>query len=345
MGRHVWFRTPTMKDRIDILDLYIGKVKHDPQLDTAERRDEIARITGGYSPAMIEQVTSMALTIAHHSGREGFIWEDLVESITTLESGTAVGVEYVPAESRATAIHEAGHALAGHAYQKDHESTRLSIRMRGSSHGHYMNRAKEERFGHFQSELFADLVVTLGAMAAERVFYGENTNGVGGDVHSVTGLAALMAGQWSMGPRPFVVQPKDGETDEQARRRVLDRFERIGLQIMNRTSTGSMMNENPIAGVLGDPSKRAAAAQLLGQAYVAAHNLIQSNQNAVESIAEELITKKEIFGNELQRLLERQKIDVPEIDFNDEASWPAAFFETPAPRPPAAALPAPEGAR
>jgi cell division protease FtsH len=346
MGRHVWFRTPTLKDRKDILDLYIGKVKHDPQLDTPERRDEIARVTGGYSPAMIEQVTSMALTIAHHSGREGFIWEDLVESLTTLESGTAVGVDYVPAEGRATAIHEAGHAIAGHAYQKDHESTRLSIRMRGSSHGHYMNRAKEERFGHFQSELFADLVVTLGAMAAERVFYGENTNGVGGDVHSVTGLAALMAGQWSMGPRPFVVEPKNGETEEEARRRVLDRFERIGLQIMNRTSTGGgMMTENPIAGVLGDPAKRSAAAQLLGQAYVAAHNLVLHNQNGVENIAEAVLTKKEIFGNELERLLETQKIVVPEIDFNDDAAWPAAFFETPAPRPPALPAPAPEGAR
>jgi cell division protease FtsH len=346
MGRHVWFRTPTLKDRKDILDLYIGKVKHDPQLDTPERRDEIARVTGGYSPAMIEQVTSMALTIAHHSGREGFIWEDLVESLTTLESGTAVGVDYVPAEGRATAIHEAGHALAGHAYQKDHESTRLSIRMRGSSHGHYMNRAKEERFGHFQSELFADLVVTLGAMAAERVFYGENTNGVGGDVHSVTGLAALMAGQWSMGPRPFVVEPRKGESEEEARRRVLDRFERIGLQIMNRTATsGGMMSENPIAGVLGDPSKRAAAAQLLGQAYVAAHNLVLHNQNGVENIAEAVLTKKEIFGNELERLLEAQKIAVPEIDFNDDAAWPAAVFESPAPRPPALPAPAPEGAR
>ena len=40
-------------------------------------RDEIARVTNGYSPAMIEQVCSMALTIAHHDGRPGFEFEDL----------------------------------------------------------------------------------------------------------------------------------------------------------------------------------------------------------------------------------------------------------------------------
>ena len=124
MGRHVWFRTPTKNDRLDIIDLYINKVSHDPELDMPRRRDEIARVTNGYSPAMIEQVTSMALTIAHHSGRERFSWDDLVESITTLESGTAIGIEYVEREGRAIAIHEAGHAIAGHAFMQDFESTR-----------------------------------------------------------------------------------------------------------------------------------------------------------------------------------------------------------------------------
>ncbi len=68
MGRHVWFRTPTKDDRLDILDLYIGKVSHEADLDSPKRRDEIARIMSGYSPAMIEQAISMALTMAHHDG-------------------------------------------------------------------------------------------------------------------------------------------------------------------------------------------------------------------------------------------------------------------------------------
>ena len=33
MGRHVWFRTPTKQDRLDVLDLYLGKVAHEPELD------------------------------------------------------------------------------------------------------------------------------------------------------------------------------------------------------------------------------------------------------------------------------------------------------------------------
>ena len=326
MGRHVWFRTPTKHDRLDILDLYIGKVTHDEDLDRPQRRDEIARITNGYSPAMIEQVTSMSLTIAHHSGRDRFNWSDLVESITTLESGTAVGVEYVPEESRATAIHEAGHAIAGHAYMTDSESTRLSIRMRGGSLGHHQSREKEERFSRFQSELFARLVWGLGAMAAERVFYDENSSGVGGDVQSVTAQAAWMVGASAMGPQAFAVEPKESETEDEARQRVLTRFENIGLQIMNRTSGGGPMAVDPIAGVLSDPSKRKVAAQILGQAYMAAHTLVVANRSAVERVADAVLEHKELFGDDLLELLNAQGVSVPEIDLNDEANWPAPFF-------------------
>src|ERR671932_2061518 len=78
MGRHVWFGTPTKEDRKDIFDLYLRKVAHEPDLDTPARRDEIARITNGYSPAMIDQICSMALTHAHHEGKPEFSWDHLV---------------------------------------------------------------------------------------------------------------------------------------------------------------------------------------------------------------------------------------------------------------------------
>ena len=322
MGRHVWFRTPTKQDRLDVFDLYITKVSHEADLDTAKRRDEIARITNGYSPAMIEQVCSMALTLAHHEGRDRFAWGDLVEAMTTIESGTAIGIEYIASETRAVAIHEAGHAAAGHVFMKGAESTRLSIRMRGGSLGHHQALEKEERFSRFRSDEMARLVWTLGAMAAEHVFYGENSNGVGGDVQSATAQAAWMVGASAMGPEPFTVTPFDDESEEDARRRTLKRFEAIGLQIMNRTSAGGPFSDNPIAGVLGDSDKRQTAAQILGQAYVSAHNLVLSNKDAVERIADELVVRREVFGDELVEILDDAKLQMPAIDYANEDAWP-----------------------
>jgi hypothetical protein len=152
---------------------------------------------------------------------------------------------------------------------------------------------------------------------------------------SVTSQTAGMVGAAAMGPQPFVATAKDDETDEQARSRALERLERIGLQIMNRISFGGPMNPDPVSGALSDPSKRRVAAQIIGQAYVVAHNLVTTNREAVDRIASVLMEKKEIFGDELMDLLDSSGIRIPELDYGDEAIWPAPFFELAgAPRPP-----------
>ena len=323
MGRHVWFRTPTKRDREDIFNLYLGRVQHDPELDTERARDELARITNGYSPAMVEQVCSMALTRAHHDGRESFTREDIVEAMTTVESGTAVGVEYVPEETRAVAVHEAGHAAAAHVLLKGAESTRISIRMRAGSLGHHQALEKEERFSSWKSEEVAKLAWTLGALAAEQVFYGENATGVGGDLQSATGRAAWMVGVSGMGPDPIPIDSKARrslERQEEDRKRLAKRFESIGLQLMNRAS-GDFQHDS-IAAVLRDFDKRQLAAQIIGQAYVTAYQLIAQNREAVETIADHLVARKELYGDELIDLLNSVELKEPMIDLSKEETWP-----------------------
>jgi ATP-dependent Zn protease len=323
MGRHVWFRTPTKEDRKDIFDLYLGKVSHEPELDTAEARDELARMTNGYSPAMIDQVCSMALTYAQHDGRMQFARADLVEAMTTIESGTAIGIEYVPEEARAVAIHEAGHAITSHLFQKNTEATRLSTRMRGGSLGHFYGIEKEERFGRWRSEDMATLTTILGAMAAEHVFYGENGNGVGGDVQTATAIAAYMVGASGMGPEPLKLNGSFAdETPEETEKRIRERLQKIGLQIMNRTSGGGPMAADPIASVLGDPDKRKNAAEILGQAYIRAYNTLAQNKPGVEHITSVVMDKRELYGDEVVRLLEDSNLKQPEYDLLDEKSWP-----------------------
>jgi ATP-dependent Zn protease len=328
MGRHIWFRTPTKDDRLDILDLYLGKVSHEPDLDTDRRRDELARITNGYSPSMIEQCCSMALTIAHTEGRREFAWRDIVEAMTTVETGTAQNIDYIRDETRAVAIHEAGHAAASHVYLGDEVlSTRLSIRKRGGSLGHHVGLEKEERFSHFRSYYMGRLIVILGAMAAEHVFYEENSAGVGGDVFSATALAATMVGTWGMGPDPVTLAlgpgPMHGPMAEDTEdERVSRRLERIGSRIMNRAAGAGPFAENPLGAVLGDPSKRSAAAQLLGQAYVTAYALMAANRPALDRIADRLVESKEMHGDEVTDMLDTVGLDRPELDLTNPETWP-----------------------
>ena len=324
MGRHVSFRTPTKEDRKDVFDLYLGRVAHDPDLDDPKRRDEVARITNGYSPAMIDQVCSMALTNAQHEGKISFGWEDLVQAMTTIESGTAVNVTYPDHELRAVAIHEAGHAVTAHVYRPDLESSRLSTRMRGGALGHHQTFEREERFSRWQHEEMGSLIHVLGAMAAENVFYGENSGGVGGDLQTATDTVAWMVGTAGMRPLRFELNgnvPKGKDPDD-VREEILKRFERIGRTLMNRTRGSADFHADPIAAILGDPFKQAVAAQILGQAYVIAVNLVAANRAAVEEIATRLAEKRELYGDELVDLLDAQDLVQPELDYTKEETWP-----------------------
>jgi cell division protease FtsH len=324
MGRHVNFRTPTKEDRKDVFDLYLGKVAHDPELDEPKRRDEIARITNGYSPAMIDQVCSMALTNAQHEGKVAFEWEHLVQSMTTLESGTAVNVSYPGHELRAVAIHEAGHAVTAHIYRPDLESSRLSTRMRGGSLGHHQTFEREERFSRWQHEEMGTLIHVLGAMAAENVFYGENTGGVGGDLQTATDTAAWMVGTAGMRPLRIDLEGRvpEGEDEDEYREQIMKRFERIGRTLMNRTRGSADFHADPIASILHDHFKSAIAAQILGQAYVIAVNLVKNNKDAVDAIATRLADERELFGDELVELLDKQQLVKPELDYTKEEIWP-----------------------
>jgi SpoVK/Ycf46/Vps4 family AAA+-type ATPase len=321
MGRHIYFRTPGWEDRRDIFDLYLGKVSHEEELDEERRRDELARITNGYSPAMIDQVCSLALTYAHSDGREAFSRGDLVEAMTTVESGVAIGQPYPKHEERATAIHEAGHAVCSHLYMENLLSTRLSIRKRGSSGGHHQAMAIEDRFGSWRSEEFGELIWVLGAMAAEIVFYGQNTNGVGGDLGMATSQAALMVGASGMAPAPIDLDDRvaDKEDREKVEKEVTERFIKLGMKLMHRSNG---MDDSGFGAALRDGNKSKLAAGLLGQAFVIAYNTIKTNKDGTERVAERLIAEGEMYGDDVTNLLDEVRLVKPQIDVLDEESWP-----------------------
>ena len=100
------------------------------------------------------------------------------------------------------------------------------------------------------------------------------------------------------------------------------RFEEIGIQIMRRSGGGGPLEHDPIAGVLSDRDKRAMAAQLLGMAYMRAHHLIEANRPAVEHIADVLVERREMHGDEVIKLLETSNLVLPEVDLTDEKTWP-----------------------
>jgi len=155
-------------------------------------------------------------------------------------------------------------------------------------------------------------------MAAEVVFYGQNTTGVGGDVRSVTWLAGRMVGFAAMAPQRVDLSDRidDEERREDEEQRLMKRFEEIGVQIMHR-SGGGMMDADPMQAVVSDPRKSRLVAGLLGQAYVVAYNTIKQNKAGTEHVADVLVAKREIYGDDVVGLLDEARLRKPEIDVLD----------------------------
>ena len=102
----------------------------------------------------------------------------------------------------------------------------------------------------------------------------------------------------------------------------MKRFEEIGTQIMNRTRGSADFGGDPIASVLQSHQKQVLAAQILGQAFATASNFIVANKDSVEKIADAVIERQELYGDDLVRLLDAQHLRRPEIDWTKEESWP-----------------------
>lgn len=324
MGYTVLFHSPDVTAREDIIDLYLNRIAHEPEVASPERIRELARITMGYSPAMIEQAMSLALARAHYDHRSAAGWNDLVLALTQVAWGDDRELTYMEDEERALAIHEAGHAVAGHAYMSGWDSSRLSILPRGGSYGHHAMAQDDIRHLGFTRHKFADLVWTLGAMAAEEVFYGESSVGVGGDLDHATEAAATMVGTYGMRAETPDLTPyaRNGAAAEALERRLRRRFQDLGLRLMNRSHTRNMFGGRSLSAVLDDDGKRTEAAVFLGHAFMRAYWLIRHNREATQTVADAVYERKELYGDEVVDLLKRLDITIPEIDPTDEDNWP-----------------------
>jgi ATP-dependent Zn protease len=309
-GRQIIFKMPDLEDRKDIADLYFQRIRHDQRLDEPQRRNEFARITKGYSPAMIQQALSVALMYAFEHGREGFIWEDLREAMVNIEAGLAEPVRYSDREALAVARHEVGHLVANRVYLPDRKTVRLTIKKRAGELGHHLAIEEEESFLQFRRHLAGFIRVSLGSIAVERVFYGENTGGVAGDLERATSIAAQMVGLYGMGP--------DARNDEDSLRAQM-----IGERLISwGPATESVGQANVIASIVRSHDKAVDVAQVLGSGYVDVWRLMTRNREAIDYLARALVERQELVGNEVDDLLKSVEIVAPA----GTEGWPDFLF-------------------
>src|SRR6202034_2646677 len=89
--RSIYFDLPTRAGRRDIIEFYLEKKAHTPELDEDARREDLGGMTAGYSPVMIEHLLDQALIWALRRGAAALSWNDITAAKMTNEVGFANG--------------------------------------------------------------------------------------------------------------------------------------------------------------------------------------------------------------------------------------------------------------
>ena len=192
-GRKIHLRYPKIEGRLRTYDGYLGKVTNDinsEQIEWAARNH--ARATG----ADIKDIVNEALLITFRDDRDdpGTIhFDDLVRAMVWVGFGESEGPFERDAARWNVAIHEAGHAVAFH-YLLAHRLTIwfASIEQRGETGGMVVPTPLHEDWLETRSEMLASIQVSLASRVAENLFFGETTNGNGGDGNHATSKAQKM---------------------------------------------------------------------------------------------------------------------------------------------------------
>ena len=210
---------PSLDGRKRILDLYLQRVRCDGTVNA----EDIARSTIDMTGADLAQIVNEASLLAVRDKRKLVGQQDLLRAIER----KALGIEYrktiTPAELRATAYHEAGHAIAAAAFTPDALVQKVSIIPTGRALGYTWHVARDEQHSMTREQALAEIRVAYGGFCAEELVLGTTSSGVRGDLETVGRLARQMVWQWGMGPVRYGV---DRDTVSPGTRQELETAER-----------------------------------------------------------------------------------------------------------------------
>ena len=197
--RRVYIGLPDIRGREAILRVHArGK----PLADDVNL-NSIARGTPGFSGADLENLLNEAALMAVSNGKRFITSYEIEEAIRKVQMGPEKKSKVMSERARKlTAYHEGGHAVVSEFLDHTDPVHYITIIPRGPSGGATYFRPKEdlENF-HSYSELFEDIVVSLGGRVSERLFLDDISTGASGDIQQATNLARAMVTQFGMSER------------------------------------------------------------------------------------------------------------------------------------------------
>ena len=281
--RRIIVEKPDLAGREAILKVHANKVV----LADDVNLHELALATSGATGADLANMVNEGALLAVKENRKAVCQKDLMEAVEVVIAGKEKKDRIMNAkERRMVAYHEVGHALTSALQKNSQPVKKITIvpRTMGSL-GYTMNMPEEERYLMTESELLAQITTLLGGRAAEIVEFGEVSTGASNDIERATALARGMVTQYGMS----------------------EKFGPMGLEsLQNRYLDGNSVKKcSPETETQIDEEVRG----ILASCQQSAIALLKSKLDSLNKIAEYLLEKENITGEEFMRLLGESPAD------------------------------------
>ena len=278
--RRIIVEKPDLKGREDILKVHIKHVKTDSSIDL----HEMALATSGAVGADLANMVNEAALRAVRLGRQLVTQEDLMESVEVIIAGKEKKDRILsPKEKRIVSFHEVGHALATALQKHTQPVHKITIvpRTMGALGYTMQMPEEEEHYLNTRDEILDQITVLLAGRAAEELVFSIQTTGASNDIERATDMARKMITMFGMS----------------------ERFGLAGLEsIQNRYLDGRAVSN------CSEETKTEIDREVirtLKERYEAAKKLLADNRDALDEIAEFLIDKETISGEEFMEIFNR----------------------------------------
>jgi cell division protease FtsH len=201
--RQVVVGRPDVRGREEIIKVHVRKIT----LDNHVELSVIARATPGFSGADLANLVNEAALYAARRNRPAVTQEDFEVAKDKVLMGTERRSLIISDdEKRATAYHEAGHALVAYKLDDADPLHKVTIIPRGRALGVTQQLPVDDRHTYSKEYLLSTISVLMGGRVAEELRLNRLTTGAGNDFERATEMARKMVTEWGMselGPLTF----------------------------------------------------------------------------------------------------------------------------------------------
>jgi cell division protease FtsH len=202
LDRMIVVHEPDADGRRDIIEHYLAKKQHDPDLPM----ELLINDSMGWTPIMIKTIINEALIHAHEQGREFLTYKDWLNASDERQLGLKQPIRsWNLTDRRETAYHESGHAVAARYLRPSYRISKATIIRRGHALGYVQQKPVEERTSMYARWIETQIMVSLAGHVVENRFLDTLTTGPSSDLVSATGNAVLYVGRFAMGPTKMIL--------------------------------------------------------------------------------------------------------------------------------------------